>query len=79
MQMHGCGMNMMRENSIGLLGRVFICLILTAGGALAILNIWHGEVARPWLFSLILAGFLLFLVAKISLFAQGRWLSFGTH
>jgi hypothetical protein len=72
------GISVMKENAFGLLGKAFaglVVVVLTAG---ALFNIWRGEVAHPERFGIALGGLVLFLVAKLSVVKQGRWISFGT-
>jgi hypothetical protein len=70
--------SLMKENEFGLLGKAFAVLVVVGLTGGAVLNLWRGEVAHPELFGIALAGLALFTIAKLSIFAQGRWLSFGT-
>ena len=73
------GMPVMKENEFGLLGKVVVIAVVIGLAAGALLNIWRGAVAHPELFGIALAGFALFLAAKLSVVKQRRWLSFGTQ
>lgn len=73
------GIPVMKENEFGLLGKAFAAVVVIGLTAGALLNIRRGDVAHPELFGIALAGLALFLVAKLSVIKQRRWLSFGTQ
>ena len=68
----------MRENKLSLFSKVGITVLVALGFLAAILNIVNGSVPDPRAFGIVLTGFVLFIIGKLSVIAQGRWVSFGT-
>ncbi len=69
---------MMRENELSLFGKVAIVLLVVWMTVGAALNIARGEVRHPVAFFVVLVGFILFLVAKLSVISRKKRISFGT-
>ena len=68
----------MRENELSLFSKVGITILVALGFLAAVMNIANGRVPHPRAFWVVLAGLALFLIGKMSVIAQGRWVSFGT-
>ena len=69
----------MKENQLSLVGKGLIVIFTAVLIAAALLNIWRGDASHPNFFVIAIVGFLLFLVAKLSVIARHRWVSFGTR
>ena len=71
-------MTIMHENEMSPLGKgatSFLVAMLAIG---AVVNIVRGEVAHPYAFVIVLFGFALFMLAKLSVVGWKKWVSFGT-
>lgn len=67
------------EHELSLFGKIaVIVLFVVPTICITIQNIIKGEVANPYAFAICIAGFALLFIAKVSLFAKGQWISFGT-
>ena len=69
---------MMRESELSLFSKSAIVLLVAFMVFGAAVNIARGEVRHPMAFSLVGLGFLLFLIAKLSVVWCKKWVSFGT-
>lgn len=69
----------MQENRFSPLGKLTSVACIAALTAVALVNVWRGEIQRPHLFIVILTGFVFFAAAKISVLARSCWVSFGTR
>jgi hypothetical protein len=67
----------MRENEFTSLGKAVVTLWIAAMSAEALVHVWQREPQRPLAFSIAVVGFLLFLIAKLSVVARKQWVSFG--
>jgi hypothetical protein len=67
----------MRENEFTAFTKVGVWVLVALAFLAAIWNIVHGAVRNPGAFWIVLAGFVLFAVGKVSVIAKGRWISFG--
>ncbi len=56
----------------------FMLIVILPAIAIAIHHIYTGEVKNPYAFSIVIIGFILFLISKITLISQKVWVSFGT-
>lgn len=68
----------MKENRISLVGRLFIYVIIGLAALSALYNIGTGRVVRPTAFLVVLAGFVLFFISKLSVISRGRLISYGS-
>ena len=67
------------ENELSSIAKALIYfVIITLLLIITIPNMVSGEVKRPLAFFIVLPGFCLFLIAKITLFRNGLWFSLGT-
>ena len=67
------------ENELSSIAKALIYFtIITVLLVITIPSIISGEVMRPLAFFIVLTGFCLFLIAKISLFRNVLWFSLGT-
>lgn len=67
------------ENELSFFAKAAVIILLVIPVSLiSARNIIVGEVANPYAFAICIAGFLLFLISKISLFRKGVLVSFGT-
>ncbi len=67
------------ENELSRLAKTVLTVLLVIPVCfLAFLNIIRGEVSHPFAFVICIVGFALFFILKLSLFAKGTWISFGT-
>lgn len=67
------------ENELSIFGKAVITLFIVVPVCIiTIMNIFLGEVSRPYAFVVCIPGLVLFLISKISLFKKGIWFSFGT-
>jgi hypothetical protein len=69
----------MRENEFSRFGKVLILALLAGLVVSAGMNIARGMAPHPAAFVLAMLGFSLFLIAKVSVLRQQRWISFGTR
>ena len=69
----------LKENEFSLIGKVMTGICIFVLIVVALLNIWRGDVSHPGLFFIAIAGFLFFLVAKLSVITSNRRISFGTR
>lgn len=60
---------------IGRWATYLLVVVLAVG---AVTNIFRGEVPHPYALVFVLFGFMLFLVAKLSVVGWKKWVSFGT-
>jgi len=67
----------MKENELSPFGKALAAIGGLALGVVALVNISIGEVSHPFAFSIVAIGFLLFLMAKLSVVMRRRWISFG--
>ena len=68
---------MERCSQIGIVGKVATCILVVFAGATAVWNMANGEVHRPAAFVLVLLGFSLFAVAKLSVILKKKRISLG--
>jgi hypothetical protein len=68
----------MRDNEFSPIGKAAVMIGLIFAAVAAVANIAAGEPQHPLAFFAVLAGFILFLTAKLSVIARKRWISFGT-
>ncbi|MDX2166830.1 MAG: hypothetical protein SF182_07190 [Deltaproteobacteria bacterium] len=71
-------MPVMKENELSPVGRALVVLGIVGLCGIAAIHIGQGNATHPLWFGASLAGFALFLVAKISVVAHQRWISFGS-
>jgi hypothetical protein len=57
--------------------KIFSLALLSLASLTALMNIWRGEVKKPLAFGIVILGFILFAVAKMTILLQKRWISFG--
>src|SRR5688572_17679256 len=69
----------MRENELSRFGKVLLLALLVGIVISAGMNIARGIVPHPAAFVLTMLGFSFFLIAKLSVLRQQRWISFGTR
>ena len=69
---------MLNENMPSKLTQLLIYSAVLIIAYLAITNIFQGNVHHPKSFFIVIAGFILFLVAKASLILKGKPISFGS-
>jgi hypothetical protein len=69
---------MLRENELSPLGKTAIVLLLVAVALSAAANVGSGHVPHPYAFAIVLFGFTLFLIAKLSVVGWKKWISIGT-
>jgi hypothetical protein len=69
----------MRENELSRFGKILILALLAGLAVSAGMNIVHGIVPHPATFGLTMVGFVLFVIAKLSVLRQRRWVSLGTR
>ena len=58
--------------------KIVIWLTLAALGIGAIVNIYYGNVTNPKAFLVVLVGFILFAISKLSVILKNKKISFGT-
>ncbi|MBA56345.1 MAG: hypothetical protein CMK89_17995 [Pseudomonadales bacterium] len=68
---------MFHENMPSTISKIVIIGLVALVSSLSVRNIYYGTVHKPWFYLLVLAGFALFLTAKLSLFIKGELLSYG--
>ncbi|MBI3596313.1 MAG: hypothetical protein HY203_04065 [Nitrospirae bacterium] len=68
----------MKEHVISPLSRIAIGLLVIIAIVSAIVNIIRGHVGHPGAFWIIILGFLLFLISKLSVILRKKWICFGT-
>ena len=68
----------MKENELTPVGKAGVVVLVTLACVAAISNIANGTVMNPRAFRIVLAGLVCFVIGKVSVIAQGRWVSFGT-
>jgi len=68
----------MRENEMGPVGKIATAVLLALVAVSALVNIMRGHVPHPLAFIVVLVGFALFLIAKLSVVARKKWVSFGS-
>ena len=70
----------MKENELSVFGKVAVVLLLVMGLIVpAVRGLAKGEVQHSWAFWLVIVGFLLFVVAKLSAMYRTQWISVGSH
>ena len=69
---------MRRCSEFGPIGKGATWILVGFFALMALVNIATGDVRHPWAFGIILMGFVLFAVSKLSVILQRRWISFGT-
>lgn len=57
--------------------QILIWLVLGVAAAFAIMNVFNGTVTRPRAFFIVLVGFVLFAVGKLSVILKKKKISFG--
>lgn len=67
----------MYENQFSPIGKAATVLLLILVAIGAVVNIARGEVPHPYAFVVVLFGFSLFLVAKLSVVGRKKWITFG--
>ena len=67
----------MKENQPSRLLKISSWLLIAALGIGAILNIYYGNVAHPQAFLVVLIGFILFAIGKLSVILNKQKISFG--
>ena len=68
----------MKENDLTLFSNIsFVLLVILPAFAAAGINITQRSVPNPAAFGLVIGGFLLFLIAKLSVIRYKQWVSFG--
>ena len=70
---------MRRCSEVGLVGRTAIWILIAGMCAVAIDNIIRGDVRHPSAFVVVLLGFVLFSLAKLSVILHRQRISFGTR
>jgi hypothetical protein len=68
----------MKENDLTPFGKLAILLATLLLFASAGTNIVQGNVSHPGAFGIIIGGFILFVIAKVSVILHTRWVSFGS-
>jgi hypothetical protein len=68
----------MKENKPGIVSKILVWLLIPLAGFSAAYNILSGNVLRPAAFYLVIGGFLLFTIGKLSVIVQKKRVSFGT-
>jgi len=68
----------MKENKISPVGRFLIYVVIGLAFISAIYNIVSGHVVRPMAFLIVLVGFVLFLISKLSVVLKKKFVSFGS-
>jgi hypothetical protein len=66
------------ENELSRFGKIAVIFFVILLIFITIQNLTKREVSHPYAFIVILAGFALFLISKLSLFIKGTWINFGT-
>lgn len=69
----------MRENQPSKFTEILIWIFVVVMGYFAASNAIHGKVAHPSSFIVMLIGFILFLISKLSVILKKKWVSFGTR
>jgi hypothetical protein len=69
---------MMIENELSIVGKVLVSLVVVAVSVGAAIRLGRGDVRHPELLWIVALGFILFLVAKLSVVLRGKWISFGS-
>jgi hypothetical protein len=69
---------MMRENGPSPVGKLVVTVGILVAMIAALTNILRGEPQNPLAFGITAVGFVLFLIAKLSVVRQRQWISFGT-
>ena len=67
----------MREHDFSPIGRAAVWFLVACMFLRAAVHLLHGRIPHPYGMAVIAAGFLLFLVAKLSVVSRGHWISFG--
>jgi hypothetical protein len=71
-------MPIMKENEFSPFGKAVVVVGIVAAAVAALINIFRGEPQNPFAFGIIGVGFVLFLIAKLSVVTRKQWISFGT-
>jgi len=69
----------MKENRISPVSRFFVYLMIGLACLSALYNIGTGHIVRPMAFLIVLAGFVLFLISKLSVILKNKLISFGSQ
>jgi hypothetical protein len=69
----------MRENQPSKFTEILIWIFIFLIGTFAISNVLQGKVAHPSSFFIMLIGFVLFFISKLSVIIKKKWISFGTR
>ena len=67
----------MYENQFSPIGQTATALLVVVVAMMAVVNIGRGEVPHPYAFVVVLFGFALFMIAKLSVVGWKKWVSFG--
>ncbi len=71
--------SLMKENELGMFGRIAIVVFLIMPtSAVALVNIVGGGVRSPVAFLVVIVGCILFILAKLSVVLRKKWISFGS-
>ncbi len=68
----------MKENDLTPFGKIAILLVVLLIFASVGTNIIQGNVSHPAAFWITIGGFILFVIAKLSVILHKRWVSFGS-
>jgi hypothetical protein len=68
----------MKENKPGLVSKILVWLLIPLAGFSATYNILSGNVVRPTAFYLVIGGFILFAIGKLSVIVKKQRVSFGS-
>lgn len=68
----------MKEHELSWFGRGTAVLVLVYLGFSTLDHIAHGDPVHPFAFGTTLIGFVLFVIAKVSVIVRKRWISFGS-
>ena len=69
----------MRENELSNAGKVLVSAIVGVLLVGAAIRLGRGEVRHPESLWIVAVGFILFLIAKLSVIRRGKWISFGSR
>jgi len=69
----------MRENQPSKFTEILLWIFVFVMGSFAVSNAVHGKVAHPSSFFIMLLGFVLFFISKLSVVAKKKFISFGTR
>jgi hypothetical protein len=69
---------MFKENELSIFSKGAIYLLVLIAACSALLNLYRGVVPSPSFFAMTVLGFILFILAKVSVISNGIKFSFGT-